>query len=443
MAVTDDAGVDGGPVAGAPDASVYVAAVDVRVVNGCSAAIDLFRSNDATAPIVTNVQAGQVTGYLPLTLDSAHDALAIRQTGQSPVLSTAESLDARTGDRFTVVLRGAKCSAMALKEQFGATPPGMLRLRFVDTLAKDTPTRLFLERRDGVFVQLAAVDPLGDSGPDGVLVAVPGDRPSVRVEVGAELSSGTGTPGYQIPSAVLKEGATLFVLNRLLALWLIDKDGPVAVTVAAGDPPGTIRVNPSVAVLNAVPDLCATGASRFSFSDASNRPIAALDVRFGSESRLVLPPTETGHTLQLIAGASCPNPGSSAQLSSGPLSAGARTLLIVFGSAATGQLQRIAIDDRAPAMPSVTFLSAALGAPPLDIQEQTATGPPMTVFATVPFGVLAPSISAPTQDYNLLIAQQPAVKGAYTASLSWLSVAIGDWNAQTTVPLRLVPHRLQ
>src|SRR5262249_39381577 len=153
--------------------------------------------------------------------------------------------------------------------------------RFVDTLGRDTPTRLYLENGDGIFHQIAAVAPLGDSGREGVLVPVaPMDRDSVRAQVGPELSSTAGTPGYQIPTSVLQEGATLFVFNRQLALFILAFDGPPPEI-----PSGTVRVNPAVALLNAASDLCGTGASHFAFNDSNGLALAALDIRYGQEGR--------------------------------------------------------------------------------------------------------------------------------------------------------------
>src|SRR5262249_19186906 len=150
-----------------------------------------------------------------------------------------------------------------------------------------------------------------------------------------------------IPTSVLAEGATLFVFNRQLALFILAYDGPPAAI-----PSGTVRVNPSVALLNAAADLCGTAASHFAFSDASGPALAALDSRFGQEGRLVLPPTTAGHSIT----ASC-NGGPNRVVSTGSLEAGQRYLQVVFGS------QILSTSDRPPATlggPGLVFANAAM-----------------------------------------------------------------------------------
>src|SRR5262249_29666585 len=224
------------------------------------------------------------TPYLGTML---YGTLEVHRAGDSQPMATSDLLSPAEGDQATVALRGNNCSLMPLWEGFGDTPPGFLRIRFVDTLGRDTPTRLYLENGDGIFHQIAAVPALGDSGREGVMVPVaPMDRDSVRAQVGPELSSTPGTPGYQIPTSVLAEGATLFVFNRQLALFILAYDGPPAAI-----PSGTVRVNPSVALLNGAADLCGTAASHFAFSDASGHALAAPHIPFGPEGPLGTPTT--------------------------------------------------------------------------------------------------------------------------------------------------------
>src|SRR5262249_40516240 len=151
-------------------------------------------------------------------------------------------------DHVTVALRGAGCAVVPLVEHFPGASPGTLRIRFIDMLGKDTPTRLYVEQDDGSFAQVAAVSPFGRSGPEGIEIATPGmARSSVRLQVGPELSSAAGTPGYQVPTAVLSEGATLLVFNRLLALQFVRSDGPPPEIPSIGnDPAGMIRINPNI-----------------------------------------------------------------------------------------------------------------------------------------------------------------------------------------------------
>src|SRR5262249_16932495 len=149
----------------------------------------------------------------------------------------------------------------------------------------------------------------------------------------------------------------------------------------------TVRVNPSVALLNAAADLCGTAASHFAFSDASGHALAALDIRFGQEGRLVLPPTTAGHSIT----ASC-NGGPIGVVSAGSLEAGQRYLQVVFGS------QILSTSDRPPATlggPGLVFANAAMGAPPLDVQLRDAAGNLTTIFTAVAPGTLSPWILAP------------------------------------------------
>ena len=415
-AVVPDAAASSDDACGAPD-------VTLRVVNLCASAVDVYVGGQSQ-PLFANVQPGDVTPYLGTML---YGTLEVHHAGDAQPLATSDLLSPAEGDQATVALRGNNCSPMALWEGFGDTQPGFLRIRFVDTLGRDTPTRLYLENGDGVFHQVAAVAPLGDSGREGALVPVaPMDRASVRAQVGPELSSTPGTPGYQIPTSVLYEGATLFVFNRQLALFILAFDGPPPAL-----PSGIVRVNPSVALLNGASDLCGTAASHFAFSDSSGNALAALDIRYGQEGRLVLPPTTGGHSIT----ASC-NGGPGRTVATGPLEAGQRYLQILFGS------QILSTSDRPPATlggPGLVFANAVVNAPPLDVQTRDATGNLTTIFTAVAPGTLADWIAAPAQDYDLVLLERPAVSASFSGGQPAFVVAIGDWNGQ----VRLITHRVQ
>jgi hypothetical protein len=277
------------------------------------------------------------------------------------------------------------------------------------------------------------------------LAAAPAGTSTVRVQVGPELSGTAGVPGYQLPAALLQPGREWIVLNRQLALWILGPDGAASEVVPPpGDPAGTVRVNPSVSLLNGAPALCGSGVSHFVFSDGTGPALGALDVRFGLEARLSLPPTTSGYTIAASAGAGCDPAGAAVSAAGGPLVAGGRYLQIAYGGG--GTLQVATVPDRVPATattPVIALVNAGASATALDVSGplDDAGGAAM-VFAGVAPGALSPWVAAPASDYALTVLERPTVSAALSGGQSFLLVAIGDFAVAGTGPARLVTHKL-
>ena len=168
---TSDGGETGGPDAGVTvDAAEPPVPVTLRFINLCATAVDVYVGADE-AVLLGNVVPGQVTQYLDEMLGGTRDVLRIRRAGDSAhaqPLGGSQPVHPAAGDRATVAFRGSPCSVTPLWEKFLPAGAGALRVRFVDALGQDTPTRLYSEQTGGLMQQLSAIDALGDSGPDGV-----------------------------------------------------------------------------------------------------------------------------------------------------------------------------------------------------------------------------------------------------------------------------------
>jgi hypothetical protein len=433
---TDDLGVGscGGDL-GEDQVTVFV-----RLVDACGRDVDLYVAGE-TKPLLQAVAAQQVSGWVAAPLGIEHGAFELREAGAAAsvrALAISDPVHPADGDRVTVIARGQGCSLQPLIDGFGAAQPGALRVRFVDTLGRDDPTRLYWEQPDGSFRQVAAVAPYGESGAEGVLVATPPPtQKSVRVQVGPELSSAVGKPGYQLPPAMLGDGAQLLVLAELLTVWIIDMDGTVA----------QIRINPSLAVLAAVPDICGTGTSHFAFADSDGSALATLDITFGLEKRLSLPPTASGHPITVSGAATCPSGGVQATATTAALEAGGRYLVAVYRSATDGNLRTYTTPEKLPSgvvPPAIGFFHAARGLPSLDVVRIDGgdDGGMSTLFQSIAPGTLAPWTAAPLTDYTLALAQRPTATVSFSANQSVLFLAIGDAAGAPNAPPRLVSHKL-
>lgn len=415
----------------AEDASVGGGATDspavqvtVRVINLCAVPVDLAGADEAM-PVVTGLAPLAASQYVPATV---RERFVATRTGESQgVRSWPQQLG--DGDRVTVVVRGASCQPMPLVEGFAAPATGTSRLRFVDTAGQDTPTRLFVEGADGLMHQLAAVAALGDSGPAGVLLAAP-TKDTQRIEVGPELSGAPGVPGYELPSSSLGAGQKLFLFHQVLSVVILDEKSAVA----------EVKLNPSVALVNGLADACGTGAAHLSVG-ASGQELAAVDVRFGLEARIVLPPTTVGYPIVMTPSSSCTQPGASGRALSGPLGAGGRYLQLLYGSATAPRT--LLLDDHAPHPgPQLGFFNGALGAPAVDLAIQTSGDPDGgTELLSADWGAAQPSWQpAPAQDFDVFVTARPTVRGSYTGGQAWVLFLLGDFGVGATAPARLLAH---
>src|SRR5262249_9213382 len=162
---------------------------------------------------------------------------------------------------------------------------------------------------------------------------------------------------------------------------------------------------------------------------------AALDVRYGFEARLALPPTASSHFITASAADACTSPGASGTTSSGPIRAGGRYLDVLFRSGA--DLDSLTVDDRPPAdanTPMTAFINAINGAPPLDVVRQFQSGDQAILFSAVPLGSMTDWVPVPTEDYDLFLSQRPSVKASFNSHQSSLVVAIGNWASGSILP---------
>jgi hypothetical protein len=429
----------------------------MRVVNLCTSAVDVYQAGQDT-PFLTGVKPGDVTTYVPLQVDTTSGALEVRRAGDSHLkapFAMSNALQPSPNDQATVALKGDGCSVLPLWEHFGPIGAGELRLRFVDTVGTampTIPTRLYMEQADQSFAQVVAVPGDGDSGASGVVVpTVAPDRSSVRLQVGPSLGANQGEYGYQVPGAVFKQGAELFVFYLPSSLFVVGSDGPPPeIQAAPGDPPGLIRINPTLTVVNAVPDLCGTGSSHVTVSDAQSNKLVEFDLAFGSTQKRSLLPAPVGHSVALTPiSAGCTGTGGA--VSTGPLAAGSRYVQIVFGSAApgAGALQSYAVLDARPAGslgPAIAFFNAALGAPSAGIDVdvlRTGDPSPVIAFPGVAFGALSMWIPAPVQGYTVFPDLQQGAVASVAANTSYLFLAIGDWDTSTgSVPLKVITRTI-